>query len=85
MLCKKVQAFSHFTYQNSDGKVMVLDIQGSGYTLYDPEIASAEVHSEDGGYQFCTGNLAGKAIESFFEEHQCNCYCKLRKLKLRPS
>ena len=85
MLCKKAQAFSHFTYEKSEGKVMVLDIQGSGYTLYDPEIASAEIHNEDGGYQFCTGNLAGRAIESFFEVHQCNSYCKLRKLKLRPS
>lgn len=85
MLCKKAQAFSHFTYEKSQGKVMVLDIQGSGYTLYDPEIASADLQSEDGGYQFCTGNLAQNAIESFFEVHQCNSYCKLLKLKLRPS
>lgn len=85
MLCKKAQAFSHFTYEKSQGKVMVLDIQGSGYTLYDPEIASADLQSEDGGYQFCTGNLARNAIESFFEVHQCNSYCKLLKLKLRPS
>ena len=85
MLCKKARAFSHFTYEKSEGKVMVLDIQGSGYTLYDPEIASAEIHNEDGGYKFCTGNLAGRAIESFFEVHQCNSYCKLLKLKLRPS
>ena len=85
MLCKKAQAFAHYTYEKSEGKVMVLDIQGSGYTLYDPEIASTEIQNEDGSYQFCTGNLAGKAIESFFENHQCNCYCKFLKLKLRPS
>lgn len=84
-LCKKSQAFSHFTYQKSEGKVMVLDIQGSGYTLYDPEKASAEIHSEDGGYQFCTANLAGNAFELFFEAHQWNSYCKLLKLKPRPS
>ena len=66
MLCKKAQAFSHFTYDKSEGKVMVLDIQGSGYTLYDPEIASADLHSKDGDYQFCIGNLAGNATESFF-------------------
>ena len=64
---------------------MVLDMQGSGYTFYDLEIASAEIQNEDGSYQFCTRNLAGKAIESFFEAHQCNFYCKLLKLKLRPS
>ncbi|CAH3163384.1 unnamed protein product [Porites lobata] len=33
MLCKKAQVFSHFTYEKSEGKVMVLDIQRSGYTL----------------------------------------------------
>lgn len=55
-LCKKAQAFSHFTYEKSEGKVMVLDIQGSGYTLYDPEIASTEIQNEDGSYQFCAGN-----------------------------
>ena len=51
---------------------MVLDMQGSGYTLNYLEIASAEIQNEDGSYQFCTSNLAGKAIESFFEAHQCN-------------
>ena len=45
---------------------MVLDMQGSGYTLYDPEIASTEIHNKDGSYQLWAGNLAGKAIESFF-------------------
>lgn len=41
ILCNKAQAFAHFTYEKSEGKVVVLDIQGSGYTctLYDPEIA----------------------------------------------
>ena len=50
-------------YEKLEGKVMVYDIQDSGYTLYDTEIASTEIQNEDGGYQFCTGNLAGKAIE----------------------
>ena len=38
--------------------MMVLDIQGSGYTytLFDPEVASKEA-SSDGEYLFCTGNL----------------------------
>lgn len=77
MLCRKAQALCHCTYEKSEDKIMVLDIQGSGYTLYDSEIASAEIQSENGSYQHCTSNLAGKGIESFFEAHQCKFYCKL--------
>ncbi len=52
------KAFSHYTYEKSEKKLTVLDIQGSGYTLYDPEIASEELVDDDGNYQFCTGNLS---------------------------
>ena len=85
LLCWKAQTFSHFTFEKSDGKVIVLDIQGSGYTLYGPEIASIDIQNEDGSYQFCTGNLAKQAIDSFFDNHKCNWYCKLLQLKLRPN
>ena len=84
-ICQKAQSFSHFTYEKSGGKVMVLDIQGSGYTLYDPEVASANVLCEDGTYQFCNGNLGDIAIQNFFANHQCNFYCTLLNLGLRPS
>ena len=39
-VCDKAEAFVHFTHEKSEGKLFVLDIQGAGYTLYDPEIAS---------------------------------------------
>ncbi len=56
---------------------MVVDIQGSGYTLYNPEIASKEAHDEKGNHLFCSGNLSHQAIDgflvqSFFETLQ---YC----------
>ena len=47
-VCDKAQAFVHFTYEKSEGKLIVLDIQGAGYTLYDPEIASLDLLSDDG-------------------------------------
>ncbi len=33
----KAEAFAHFTYVKSEKALMVLDIQGTGYSLYDPE------------------------------------------------
>ncbi|XP_022798488.1 alpha-protein kinase vwkA-like [Stylophora pistillata] len=84
-VCDKAQAFVHFTYEKSEGKLIVLDIQGAGYTLYDPEIASLDLLTEDGTYQFCPGNLSEIAIKKFFEKHQCKKYCKLLGLKLVPS
>ena len=67
-------------YEKSERKLAVLDIQGSGYTLYDPEIASEDLIDDDGNYQFCTGNLSTVDIERFFRNHKCNKYCALLKL-----
>lgn len=57
-VCDKAEAFVHFTHEKSEGKLIVLDIQGAGYTLYEPEIASLDLLSDDGTCQFCTGNLS---------------------------
>jgi len=84
-VCDKAQAFVHFTYEKSEGKLIVLDIHGAGYTLYDPEIASLDLLNDDRTYQFCTGNLSEIAMKRFFEIHQCNKYCKLLGLNSVPS
>ena len=34
------QCLTHFSYEKSDKKLMLVDIQGSGYDLFDPEITS---------------------------------------------
>ncbi|CAB4042364.1 transient receptor potential cation channel subfamily M member 6-like, partial [Paramuricea clavata] len=80
----KVQAFAHFTYEKSEGTLIVLDIQSAGYNLYDPEIASLHLLGDEGNYMFCTGNLSETAITSFFSIHECNKFCRLLSLKLRP-
>ena len=46
-LLQKAECFAHYTYVKSGEKLMVLDIQGSGYRLYDPEIASTELEVEN--------------------------------------
>ena len=39
--CKKAECLTRYSYEKSSEKLMLLDIQGSMYTLFDPEIASA--------------------------------------------
>ena len=54
-LVEKAEALSHFTYQKSEKKLILLDIQGTGYNLYDPEIATSTGFSDDEELQFCMG------------------------------
>ena len=65
-VCDNAETFDHFTHEKSEGKLIVLDIQGAGYTLYDPETASLDLLSDDSTYQFCTGNLSEIAMTIFF-------------------
>ena len=85
VMVEKAECYAHFTYEKSEGKLIVLDLQGSYYTLYDPEVSSSELLGDDGNMQFCNGNLAAQAMENFFSNHKCNFYCKLLKLHLRPN
>ena len=57
---------------------MVLDIQGTKYSIYDPEIASAQLHDDaTKAVMFCYGNLSTIAINRFLSDHECNKYCTL--------
>ena len=85
VMVEKAECYAHFTYEKSEGKLIVLDLQGSKYTLYDPEISSSELLGGDGKMQFCNGNLAANAMENLFSNHNCNFYCKLLKLHLCPN
>lgn len=74
----KAEAFAHFTYVKSQNTIMVLDIQGTKYSLYDPEIASAKLLDDTTkAVLFCYGNLSTIAIERFLLDHKCNKYCTL--------
>ena len=80
-VCLKAETFVHYTYVKSGTKLMVVDIQGKGYHLCDPEIASADLRdANDQTILFCSGNLSYTAIERFKEVHVCNKYCTLLKL-----
>ena len=45
--CKKAECLAHFSYHKSEKKLMLVDIQGNGTNLFDPEIASAELQDEE--------------------------------------
>jgi hypothetical protein len=63
---------------------MLIDIQGSGYALCDPEIATESLKDDDDNDNseilFCCGNLSTMAIQGFLNEHFCNKYCKMLAL-----
>ena len=74
----------HYSYQVSQGECLLVDIQGTGYQLYDSEIASKTLTSDVGGanqLNFCVGNLSTEAIETFFGNHNCSIYCTMLGLK----
>ena len=55
----------HYSYQISEKKLMLLDIQGSSFELYDPEITTTDLLVSDASLDvnFCAGNLSSIAAE----------------------
>ena len=80
MIGHKAQCLAHFSYQKSNSELMILDIQGSGHMLFDPEIASTQL-MKDKKMLFCAGNLTEVAIKQFISGHSCNKFYQLIGLK----
>ena len=79
---EKAETFVHYTYEKSNNRLMITDLQGVGYQLCDPEIATLTIKGEKSDktkmlveYLFCAGNLSTTAFENFEREHICNKYC----------
>ena len=72
----KAECLCHFSCEKSERNLMVVDIQGSGFKLFDPEIASFNLF-DNGKIPFCAGNLCMEATEKFTNEHKCNSCCTL--------
>jgi hypothetical protein len=85
-------AFSHFTYQHTNGEVLVVDIQGVGRAYTDPQIHTHlsiwkrifpfRVTSSMARERYGKGNLQREGIKAWESTHRCNRVC--RALGLRP-
>ena len=64
------ETLCHFSYEHS-GMTLLIDLQGFGLQLTDPEIASVSTKE----VLFCNGNNQKAAFKRFFEQHRCNKYC----------
>ena len=86
IVCEKAECLAHFSYEKSE-KLILVDIQGCGHDMCDPEIASAELHySEEQGddpkeFLYCAGNMSTQAIGQFVKSHKCNVFCELAGLQ----
>jgi len=82
-VCTKAECLAHFSYTFSERKMMFVDLQGSMFKLYDPEITTYKFTLDTDESYFCAGNLSHLhvSIDTFFTEHECNKYCELMGLK----
>ena len=81
-LLDKAECLVHYMYVSSDEKLMLLDIQGSGYCLYDPEKATNEImDASSTEFYCCCGNCSSVGIKGFLDVHECNNYCNMMGFK----
>ena len=71
-ITEKAETFVHYTYGKFNNRLMITDLQGVGYQLCDPEIATQTIVEEKSDkskmlveYLFCAGNLSTTAFENF--------------------
>lgn len=72
------EALTHYSYELSNQQLLLVDVQGVGWELTDPEIASITPSVGDGEDEellFCIGNFRKDAFQKFFMKHKCSMLC----------
>ena len=82
------QAFSHFSYEHSRGKMLVCDIQGvwnaeDGFVLTDPVVHY--VSSSGRRHKNGATDKGLDGVKSFFSTHKCNGLCAKLRLPSRSA
>nr|XP_015194273.1 PREDICTED: alpha-protein kinase 2 isoform X2 [Lepisosteus oculatus] len=73
---QKCCTFQHWVYQNTEGNLLITDMQGVGMKLTDVGIATCKK-----GFKGFKGNCATSFIDQFKVLHQCNRFCEMLGLK----
>ena len=79
-----------FSYETSNKKFLLVDLEGADYKLYDPDIATIEtlIEALSAEELFYIGNLRETVINIFFTAHKCNAFClelKMAEIQLSES
>ena len=80
-----MQALSHFSYHQSNGQVVLCDLQGG--TGPDQAIVLTDLAINSMDRCFGLTDLGPDGIKAFFQHHECNAFCKaswIKPLKSRP-
>lgn len=76
-MLQKAECLTHFSFEKSNKELLLVDIQGCGHRLFDPEIALSTLFGEENEILFTAGNLSTEAITNFTKSHKCNTFCRL--------
>jgi hypothetical protein len=77
------QAFSHFSYYQSGGKIILVDLQGEynrqqkRFYFTDPVIHYYNKHNPGRKTLYGRTDMGRKGMNKFFETHTCNALCEL--------
>ena len=71
----KAESLVHYSFIESNKKMLVVDIQGANFNLTDPEIATLSDHfDEEKHFLFCGGHFFNGGIHKVFPELQMQCF-----------
>jgi len=69
-----VAAFSHFSFDHTDGREICVDIQGVGCTWTDPQLHTCQK-------SFGPADLGEEGMRRFFRSHSCSPLCYAMQLR----